>query len=467
MFVPLVAASSLFLVLWTVAYLRAVVSLEGGIDLALARQAAWLISHGEAAHLSILGAHLLGDHASFAFYPMAWATRILPDVPTLLAFQSGALAVAVVPLYGIARRVAGLSPGRASFLLLLYALYPAIHNINLADFHLDALAVPGLLAAFLYGWERRWVPYSAALVVLLATKEDFGLLVAGLGVLLLLERRVKEGLVALFCGPLWTLFALNAVLKPRYGGTYRHAGEFGEYGSGPGEIVLGILSDLGQAFGDLWAGQKPLTLLALLAPVLLLPLLSPRYLVPGLPSLGVNFLSSKVMAHSVLFHYTAGVTGAVFVAAAMGLKRLDAKWVTRPLVVALLVLLLAFQGVWGLTIPASGEPAWSPPDPVDVARREAASLVQPGAALSASDRMLPLVADRRHAYRFPEPFSGYRMSVEAGPTVEERRDAVRYLLIDTADPVQWAGWQAELERRVAQGGFREVFSQRGILVFRR
>ena len=146
--VPWVGAGLLFAMLFTLAMARAS-TLQPGEVLGSFSQAAWLISTGNDAEPTITGDHLLAAHTPLAFWPIAWLTRVLPTIPTLLGVQSAALALGVVPLWRLARRVVHLRVGAAATLGVSYGLHPAVQNLNLADFHPQALAVAPLLAATL------------------------------------------------------------------------------------------------------------------------------------------------------------------------------------------------------------------------------------------------------------------------------------------------------------------------------
>ena len=52
-------------------------------------------------------------------------------------------------------------------LVVVYALYPTLHNLNLTGFHPEVLALPALLGAMYYGLSSRWWPFAlcAAFVV--------------------------------------------------------------------------------------------------------------------------------------------------------------------------------------------------------------------------------------------------------------------------------------------------------------
>ena len=85
-----------------------------------------------------------------------------------MVMQSLSLGIAVVPIWRIARGPANLRTGGAAVLTFAYSLHPSIHNLNLAGFHPEALAIPALLAAYLSGhYEKWWVSSGLILLVLM------------------------------------------------------------------------------------------------------------------------------------------------------------------------------------------------------------------------------------------------------------------------------------------------------------
>ena len=60
-------------------------------------------------------------------------------------------------------------------LTFAYSLHPSIHNLNLAGFHPEALAIPALLAAYLSGhYEKWWVSSGLILLVLTSIQTLLG-----------------------------------------------------------------------------------------------------------------------------------------------------------------------------------------------------------------------------------------------------------------------------------------------------
>ncbi|MCP4850491.1 MAG: DUF2079 domain-containing protein, partial [Actinomycetia bacterium] len=127
-----------------------------GPDLGHYLQASHLMDRGFEPVVTNLGHNLFADQAAWIFWPIAWILRVLPAAGTLLVLQSMALALAVVPIWRIARGPANLRIAPASALMAAYALHPSVHDLNLAGFHPEALAIPALMAAYLMARSERW-----------------------------------------------------------------------------------------------------------------------------------------------------------------------------------------------------------------------------------------------------------------------------------------------------------------------
>src|SRR6185369_17467868 len=81
---------------------------SGAMDLGFFDQLVYLISRGRPPVSSILGFHLLGDHAAYTLYLLAPLYWIWADVHMLLAAQAMALAAGAYPIWRLAR-LAGIS----------------------------------------------------------------------------------------------------------------------------------------------------------------------------------------------------------------------------------------------------------------------------------------------------------------------------------------------------------------------
>ena len=312
-----------------------------GTDLAVYSQAAWLIEHGHRAHLTILGSSLLDLDGALLFYPLAQLARLpAPEPQILLVLQSAALALTVLPLWRLARRVVALRVGAATALVVAYVLYPAVQNNNLADFHPVTLAVP-LLAAFCYfglaGSTARYALCGLAAVLLGA---ELALLVGGFGVLLALSGRRRAGLVTALLAAAWVVLSLRVSWLGAGDGSFVAPGAFAEYGGNALAVVGHWLAHPLETFGQLLARQNFELAVYLVLPLAFVPLVAFRYVAPTLPWL---FLVAMADAPEAVERTSlvAGVVPFLLVATAFGLARLGRPTIERisvpPRVIAALL----------------------------------------------------------------------------------------------------------------------------------
>jgi uncharacterized membrane protein len=466
--VPWAAAAILFAALAALSLLHHYTILDS-YDLGYFPQAAWLITHGKPVFVTSRGLYLLGDHASPIFWPMAWTTFVVPTIPALLVIQAAALALGVVPLYAIARRIAKLPVLAATVVVAAYGLYPALNNVNLSDFHPEVVAVPALLGAMYFGLTRRWLPYAACVGVALLTKEDMTLVVASLGVFFIVERQWRAGIATAIVGLAWLGLDVK-VIQPHYAGGFVQSSFLSAYGHGLGDIVRTMALHPLTVLGDLLTRQNLDFTIAILAPVLFLPLLAPKYLLPALPIQLLYLVSDRPSAHTIADQYTVAIVGFVFVAAAMALGRAsagDRSRLARTVLAAMLLAGIAYNSSLSEGGLSAHPWAWRHRDAIDRARRAGARLIPKGAAVAATDRLRPLIYDRTALYNFPAPFEGYEAHNDP-VRVSVRQRRTKYLFLDTADGAQWPDDRRQaMERLVPELGFELIFDRNGILVFKR
>jgi uncharacterized membrane protein len=478
---PWVFATAVSLVFFGASRLRAY-TLDAGFDLAYFKQAAWQVSHGQGAFLSVRGVHLFADHAYFVMYPIGWLSRLVPITPLLLGLQAAGLAFAAVPLYRICRGMAGLPPATSALVLAVYALHPAIQNANIFEFHPETVTAPvAFLGAVWFGHRNRWVACGVCVAVLLASREDFVFVVAGLALVHLLGGRRRPALAMLGAAAVW--FVVVSALMARFpGATEIRATRLQPYGTS----ALGAAAFLGRHPRLLWhqltRPENFDVLIGLLGPVLFLPLLAPTWLLPAAGLELVYMLSNVAPAHTIGFQYTLVPGLVVVLAAAVGLGRLRAGWGSpvagraRPPDQALLVPLLVGALLFSLhasSMSARQQPwRWARRDAVDRARLAAAHVPPPDASVAASASILPLVAARRSAYFFPAPFAAYAAELHPPDPVPlaERIAGVRYLLIDTTTiPAELHAKMIPdvLHSLTDNGAFEELWVDHGVEVWRR
>jgi len=460
---PWLFAGGLFLVLELLALAKAR-SLDGTTDLAVYSQAAYLITHGDAPVITMTtGTHLLASQASFAFYPISLLALPLPIQPALLLVQSGALALAVVPMWRIARRLANLRAGAAIVLVTVYALYPTMHNLNLAGFYPETLALPALLFAAWYGLAKHWRRYIACCVFIVLCRADFGFAVAGLGGLLWAEGRKIEGKASVVAGILYTALAV-LVIQPRFGsGSYPHIAVFAEFGDTPAAVLWGMITHPGDVIGTVFREQNFNLLVTLLAPVAFLPFLAPRYVLPVLP-LQFFFLVASVPEPAVYGQQTVAITAFIFLSTAFAMGRIGRHGVERitvdrrVLAVMLLSATLFFVRD-GASSPYRHPWAWGGRDAADAARLTAADIVGPDRSVRASMSVITAVAERERVYILtPGPH----------PDAVAAADGVDAIVLDGRTVESWTA----VDHRVftdglASIGFTRQWSSEGIDVYLR
>ncbi len=457
------AAVLLFLVLVGFALARAR-GLEEGTDLAAFTQAAWLITGGDAPYMTIREAHLLAEQASFTFYPVAGLTSVLPAIPTLLVVQSGLLAVAVVPLWRIARRVADLRVGASMVVIAAYALFPAVHAINAGGFSPGAMAVPALLGMALFGLTGRWWPFAACAVLAVLTRADLALVTAAFGGLLALEGRRRAGAWTAGLSIAYVLVAL-LVIQPHYAdGAFVHADAFEAYGATPLRALGGLLTDPFGALGDLFVEENFSILVMLLAPVFFLPLVAPRYLLPAVP-LQCLYLISNVSDERVARpEHAVAATAFIFVAASIALARIGRRSiervnVDRRVLGALLFASAVFFVQDSVSSPYERPWSWGVRDETDQARLDAVDVIPDDVSVRASPALLPLLAERDEV--FPLDTTG-------NPHVRRAAEGVDAIAFDAESAPTW---DDDDRRRFQEGlealGFEEFFTGAGVVVYER
>lgn len=461
---PWAAAAGLFVVLVLVALAKAR-SLDGTIDLAAYTQAAWLITQGAAPVTTITtGTSLFAQQAAFAFYPVAWSTYLLPTIPTLLLVQSAALASAVVPIWKISRRVVGLRVGAAATLMFVYATYPVMHNLNLDGFHIEVIAVPGLLAAFYFALTERWRFFALFAVIVMLSRADLGLAIAGFGGLLAVDGKRRIGLTTVAVGVGWTLVC-SSIVQPWIGGdgNFSHLTAFSAFGNTPLSVSWGMLVHPGVLFTRLLREVNFDLVVLMFAPVVFLPLLAPRYLIPVLP-LQAIYLVADVPRNAVFGQQTVAMTAFIFLATAFALGRIGRRGVEQITVDKRILGALLIAGSVFFVQNAASSPYrhpwdWGGQDRVDAARLEARDQIPPDAHVRASSSMLQILAERHTLVALDQSVNPDADVITAGVDVV------------VVDEQEWPSvtsmqWQS-LQRAMREHGFELVRSDAGIDLYLR
>ncbi len=293
------------LLLFACSSLRHALFQSNAFDLGWFDQAVYLISKGQNPIVSIGGFHILGDHAAWIFYPLAFLYKIYPDVHWLFAVQAIALAIGALPTFHLARQ-AGLKESQAIAIATVYLLYPLVFNVNLFDFHPEVIALPLFFGAILAAQLGRVGAFCMAIAFILGCKAVLSLTVAAMGFwLLVFEKRRWCGVIALFAGVAWFLIATQWIIPFFSGHEAAAVGRYAYLGNSVLEIAQNLLFRPGLVLGKVFSLNTLEYLGLLVLPVIWG--LSPQHLTPvvvAVPTLAINILSESPSQRNLVHQYS-------------------------------------------------------------------------------------------------------------------------------------------------------------------
>ncbi len=293
-------------------------------DLAIFEQAIRHYAHLQAPIVDIegAGANFLGDHWNPAIAVFAPFYRLFPTPVTLLVGQAALIALAVVPITRAGMRHLGRWSGVAVGLAfgMSYGIATAVDF----DVHEVCLAVPLLAFALEALLAGRWTAVVAWAAPLVLVKEDLGLTVAALGLVLVLtgQRRRGFGLAAFGL----TSFALTVtVLIPHFAAT-GGSSRLSEMASGSGTSGSLLQRILNLPLEVVQSEPKATTVLLLLGVTAGMALRSPLVIMV-LPTLAWRFISTNQNYWGQSFHYDLVLMPIIFAALIDGVVRaLRGRW---------------------------------------------------------------------------------------------------------------------------------------------
>lgn len=302
-------------------------------DLGIFDQAIYLISQGQSPVSSLLGFHILGDHAAIVLYPLALLYKIYPSVYWLFAVQASALASGGLLASSIARQ-AGLMARPAIAAALVYLLYPLVFNINLYDFHPEVIALPALLGAILAARSDKTGWFCLSIFLVLGCKAVLSLTVAAMGLwLLFFEKRRLCGAIALVCALVWFTIA-SKVIIPFFGGeaasVTRHLWRYGDFGNSFQQIAQNLLFQPNLVLRKIFS-PNTLEYLALLTTPLVWGI-SPRHLSPlvsTIPALMLNILARAPEQRNLVHQYSLPILPFLLVAVIQSYAA-GCSWMKKP-----------------------------------------------------------------------------------------------------------------------------------------
>jgi len=415
-----------------------------GFDTGIYDQGMWLLSQGRDPFLTMRGMDYWGHHVAvigYLFAPVYWLGG---GVQAVSLIHTVWVAAGAVPLWLLARdrwvRDAGddgivvARRWEALAVPAAYLLHPAVHWVTWWLFHPDSLAITPLLFAWWLARRERWRWFAVACAVALLCKEDVGLAVLVLGVVLAVRGQRKAGVVTALAGAAWFLFCSKVVIPLRNDDAPPfYESYFPSLGSSLGEILRNLVLHPSRALELLSRPRVPDYALKMLGPVgFVAPLLAPLAFVVAGPQLGVNLLVEVQDGATIKSQYASLPIVGVFLAVTEGMALLR----HRPGLLRAAVLWLlgcAFVGtqLWGLG-PFSRDfrsGVWSDRPRPNVAQLERAQATVPSQApVSVSWNVVTHFTHRPVVYEYPNPW----LSSNYGPSGNEVGDptTVEWIVVE-------------------------------------
>ena len=286
-------------------------------DLGIFEQAIRHYAHLQAPIVDLEGAghNFLGDHWNPAIAVFAPFYRLFPTPVTLLVGQAVVIALAVVPITRAGMRHLGRWSGVAVGLAfgMSYGVQAAVDF----DFHEVALAAPLLAFACEALLAGRWMRVAAWAAPLVLVKEDLGLTVAALGVVLVLIGARRWGIGLFAFGVASFAFTLT-ILIPHFNAQGSQGLTRLAIKSGADDSVLQRMFDL--LLTVVTPGPRATTVLLLILVMAFVGLRSPLVIVL-LPTLAWRFISTNPNVWGQSFHYDLVLMPIVFAALVDGMMR--------------------------------------------------------------------------------------------------------------------------------------------------
>lgn len=400
-------------------------------DLGIYDNILWQTAHG-----NFLGCSLIkgGEHTTAHFdpilallVPIYW---VFPRAETLLVFQTLWLATGILPLYLIARRELG-NEWFGCLLTATYVFYPALHGVNLFDFHSLTLVVPLVLwAVYLLDEGPDW-RFLVVYCLILATREDMALLSLGLALYAFAKRhhRVGVAIAIVSIGYLASvkLFVMAdaSLLMPGGKETYSYTYFFEELiphkAEGAKGLLVSVLTNPAYTLDVLTKEDKVAFFFHLLWPLLFVPFLSGKKVLLFLYGLAFIGVASRKHVFSLHFQYSSVLFPFLMAAIPAGLARvretrivpalgLDPRRAQWSVSVSMVLVCVLVSSQYGAIIPNdSFRAGWNKivrlPSKEIKQRyrrvREMIALIPDEAAVSSTSELGPHVSNRAEAYRWP------------------------------------------------------------------
>lgn len=295
--------------------------------------------------------HRLGQHFTPALLLWLPIYALFPSPIALTVLQVTLVTVAGLVLYVLARQY--LEPKLSAMISVSFYGANAVIGPTLANFH-DICQIPLFVFSLLLAMEKRWWPLFWILAALiLAVREDAGVVLFGVGFYLILSKRYPKIGLAVCTLSFAYMVALTNLIMPMFSEdiSQRFMMErFGQYAEGNEastlEILWGMISNpwrlVREIFTPFFATLK--YLLGQWLPLAFVPAVAPAsWIVAGFPLLKL-FSAKGLSVLSITIRYAMTVVPGLFYGAILWWAKRESKIENSP------VLSVKFQRFWVVCI---------------------------------------------------------------------------------------------------------------------
>lgn len=330
--------------------------LTTGWDLSVFDQPIFLASRGITPFSSLHNTHTLGDH----FHPLLLVIgpllyKFWPDPRMLLWLEVGVAVSSAAVIYvlskSVLKEIKRLSPIKrlliSGALTAMYLFSVGFQAMVLDDFHDDVMVTLPLTLAFWFIHKKNWLGYWLTVAWVLVTKEEFGLLVAAIGLFVIVNQKaVRIGLATILIGFV-SFFILIELVMPHFNvGSFYPSGYLHYSDTNRPSLVLNRFirhpTTIVSSFID--HPQKRYTLFTSLVSFASLPLLSPWYLIPVSQTLLIRFIDNTApLRFAFNNHYNGPLIPLLAIASVSGATKIIKRWpkIAVPLLVWIVTMTIA------------------------------------------------------------------------------------------------------------------------------
>lgn len=434
-------------------------------DVGIFDQGVWLLAHGHAPFVTLMGRNLLGDHASLILFLLVPLYRLVPGTPTLLVVQACLIAGGAVPVYLFAKRVLG-GGGWGVAAAVLWLANPAVNGTGMENFHPDAFLGFTVPLALWAAHGRRWRWFAVAVILSLLVKEDVVLVMLPLGVFVAWRLDRRKGIAVVVASVAASLLGMFVLMRGLSGVPTRNGWRI-PFGGVDG-LVRKVFTDPMEVARYMLSEDRSLYLFQMLAPFAAVFAMAPWMALVSAPVIASNMVSTFYYQHSIQYHYSLVAVPALVFATVMGVAAVPRARRAVVMGIAVLATCVSFVA-WGQhSLALRPRHVLAGDAPVAVAARRIIRQIPADAVISVYDPLCTHLAHRKEVYFFPNPFRslyyGNSISNERGGRLPAA-DRVEWVVLPKAlaevDAWDWAPESGNFEL-VDSDGYWNVFRRKGL-----